>query len=202
METLPALTSVLSFWCLDCLRAISGPLYSQEGNWTKIRCFYTEVGELEMTVWLSPRRLMSRHPGSFTGEGQSEEYSYRLCEQYSTALPRYSSASPKPSSKHGFMSSQSGSSAMQIQHKPGSGLTTEIRYIQRDTTVFSDMICNEMEMAREMKTVACGINVEEKTVCATARWQQGQERYPHRMGYRLGQIHKTDPEAKEEPVEV
>ena len=91
---------------------------------------------------------------------------------------------------------------MQIQHKPGSALTTDIRYIWRDKTMFLAVIRNEMETARETKSVARGRNVEEKIVCATARWQKGQEGYPHCMGWGWGQIHKTDPEAKEEPVEA
>lgn len=79
---------------------------------------------------------------------------------------------------------------------------TEIRYIQRAATVFSAVIHNEMKTARETKSVARGRNVEEKIVCAAARWQKGQERWPHCLGCGLGQICKTDPEAKEEPVEA
>lgn len=61
---------------------------------------------------------------------------------------------------------------------------------------------NEVETARETKSVACGRNAGEKTVCAAARWQKGQERYPLCVGCGLGQVCKADPEAKEKPVEA
>lgn len=52
---------------------------------------------------------------------------------------------------------------MQIQHKPGS-FWTEIRCIQKDTAMFLAMIRNEMETARERKSVARSRSVEEKVV--------------------------------------